>query len=285
MVGGSNFMSNDVLNLRKTLSLVNLNELKRKIYFFKADISKNEGLSYSKARQKIYEVLSFAGADGWVSCTVMFLIKMEKNTKFYRVRTIPEGEKTAPFSSMSNVSDCWIAPSNLVSKGRVNKAHEPLLYVCPEDEKTPLIELKIKDKQWFSLIEYQSLEPIETAQIGAPPPGFDYSVEEIEKLRGLQNVLVYIFTLPTDSPTGSIYMFSEIIAKDYYDLPHDGWTYPSVATGQTWNTCLKKESLYKLKVLSIRIAELNSNKDNFNYQIKYKAEPIDGSKELVFTKY
>ena len=120
---------------------------------------------------------------------------------------------------MSKVSDCCEPPKKLVKMGRLNKDGEPILYTSPSDPRVAIGELKIPDHEWFSLIVYEAVEGVNVAIIGG-----DVDVEGLDdvdalKIEMIQGFLRDEFTRDVGRGTEYLYRISEIIAKDYFDMP------------------------------------------------------------------
>lgn len=200
-------------------------------------------------------------------------------TKFFRVRTIADGDHIWPLKSMSLIGDCWEPPSSIVKKQRLNKDGEPLLYTTPINHKIPIEELKIPDDKFFSLIVYEAISPIKVIVIGAEPPqNQGFSKEELLKLVMLKDFLLHEFVRDVGIGTEYLYKISESIAKYFFDTPvEDAWCYPSIANKDCYNVCFKPGKTNKLKLIGVQISKVSCSSNNFLFKTYATAIPsIDG---------
>jgi hypothetical protein len=149
-----------------------------------------------------------------------------------------------PLEEIKIKQDVWNPPINYAKRGRLNKPHESLLYICP-DVSTAIEEMHISNSDDFALIVYESIEEIKAVCIGIQDNYKQFSYDERIKLRLLTDFLKDEFTREVGKGTEHLYRISEIIAKDQFDLPprdvQDAWCYPSVASKEAVNLCLRPD--------------------------------------------
>lgn len=184
-------------------------------------------------------------------------------TRFYRTRIV----NTQDLDQFSSIGAYWNPPKECISKpGRLNKAHEALLYTSLNPA-TTFSELKIQSNQTFALIVYEALEPIKMNIIGAETTIPDLNEDDIRKYQLYNNFLREEFTKEVQPGLEYYYRVSEYIAKFYFDLPprdvQGAWMYPSVASSGEYNVCLRpeiaKEVLKFVGVIFGRLIKLNDN--------------------------
>lgn len=184
-------------------------------------------------------------------------------TRFYRTRIV----NTQELEQFSTIGAYWNPPKEYITKpGRLNKAHESLLYTSLNPA-TTFSELKIQSNQTFALIVYEALEPIKMNIIGAETTIPDLNEDDIRKYQLYNNFLREEFTKEVQPGLEYYYRVSEYIAKFYFDLPprdvQDAWMYPSVASSGEYNVCFRpeiaKEVLKFVGVIFGRLIKLNDN--------------------------
>lgn len=176
-------------------------------------------------------------------------------TRFYRVREL--SGCTVPFAELTDTSGFWYPPSSFVKKmGRMNKPGESVLYCTPTNPFTPIYEVEPKANSFYALIAYESLHDINVNIIGGE---YDYQKLGIfdEKTIVINDLLNDFlrdeFSMVVGHGTEYLYRISEIIAKDFFDLPtevQDAWAYPSICDKKLYNTCFRPEkadALFELK--------------------------------------
>ena len=184
-------------------------------------------------------------------------------TRFYRTRIV----NTQELEQFSTIGAYWNPPKEYITKpGRLNKAHESLLYTSLNPA-TTFSELKIQSNQTIALIVYEALEPIKMNIIGAETTIRDLNEDDIRKYQLYNNFLREEFTKEVQPGLEYYYRVSEYIAKFYFDLPprdvQDAWMYPSVASSGEYNVCFRpeiaKEVLKFVGVIFGRLIKLNDN--------------------------
>ena len=216
-------------------------------------------MSYGDVSQAIRDVIIFNTPNGPCSVLQVSTGPYPAGTLFYRVRTIPRDDHVTPLRSMSKVSDCWEPPKKLVKMGRLNKDGEPILYTSPSDPRVAIGELKIPDHEWFSLIVYEAVEDVNVAMIGG-----DVDVEGLDdvdalKIEMIQGFLRDEFTRDVGRGTEYLYRISEIIAKDYFDMPpvmQDAWCYPSIVDKSKFNVAFRPKTRTKLRLIGVEMAKV-----------------------------
>ena len=115
-----------------------------------------QSMSYSDVRRAILDVITFDTPIGPQCVLQPATATYPAGTRFYRARAIPRDDHRIPLRSMSRTADCWEPPPEHVTMGRLNKAGEPLLYTSPIDLFVAAGEIKVPDRERFSLIEYEA---------------------------------------------------------------------------------------------------------------------------------
>lgn len=237
-------------------------------------------MSYQEVQSAIMEVIVFDTPQGSRSILTSMNSCYPTGTRFYRVRALPEDDRHLPLRTISKVADCWEPPENVVRAGRLNRDNESLLYTAPQSPVIAVDEMKIPDNQLFSLIVYESTDPISVTMIGAAPKVEGLSSEESLKVRMIQDFLKHEFIRDVGVGTEYLYRISESIAKDYFDLPpelQDAWCYPSIAKKGSFNVCFRKGHRSKLKLVGVQIASVIHEGDNYLFSAKVIAvESGDG---------
>ncbi|UCZ56623.1 hypothetical protein LGV61_12970 [Desulfurispirillum indicum] len=238
-------------------------------------------MSYQEVQSAIMDVIVFDTPQGSLSILTQMNASYPAGTRFYRVRTLPEDDRYLPLRTMSKVADCWEPPENVVRAGRLNRDNESLLYTAPQSPVVAVDEMKIPDNQHFSLIVYESTDPIFVTMIGATPNVEGLTSEEALKARMIQDFLKHEFIRDVGVGTEYLYRISESITKDYFDLPpdvQDAWCYPSIAKKGSFNVCFRKGHRSKLKLIGAQIASVVREGDNYLFGAKVIAvESGDGA--------
>ncbi|MBD9381145.1 hypothetical protein IB258_07830 [Achromobacter sp. ACM02] len=177
-------------------------------------------------------------------------------------------------------SDAWSPPAHVVGAGRLNRVGEPLLYTSPGNPTVAVEEMKIPDGENFSLIVYEALEDIRVSTIGVTPDLPNLNKDEVLKLRMLNDFLAHEFTRDVGVGTEYLYNISDVIAKDYFDLPpqmQDAWCYPSVAARPAANVCFRPDlAKRKLRLVGVQINTCNRDQNGMRFQVKCIASGFDG---------
>ncbi len=245
------------------LQCVDARELHRRIAEFRR---LNFGsMSYEEVHRAVLDVIEFDTPTGSSAIVLPAFTQYAAGTRFYRVRTISEDALVLPLASMSKVGDCWEPPKEVASIGRLNRKGEPLLYTSPLDPWVAIDEVKIADGDWCSLIVYEAVENVNVTVIGADHPALA-ALDEAEalKMEMIQAFLRDEFTRDVGRGTEYLYRISEIIAKDWFDLPpevHDAWCYPSIADKNYWNVAFRPKDRRKLSLIGVQIAKPRRQND------------------------
>lgn len=259
-------------------SEIDLNVLWDKIQRFRNLNKKN--LSIEQLRNEIFKVIAFNNKSLLQVSGKVF----KSDTLMYRVRKLQDN--SIPNNDMKVTSDAWNPPSDIVKMGRLNKERESLLYICP-DAITAIEETKVKENETFALMVYEVIDDIKACGIGLNSEYSSFTGENKLKIRLIHDFLREEFSRDVGEGTEHLYRISEIIAKDYFDLPprdvQDAWGYPSIANKPSINICLRPEIAFdKLSLKGIQIVTSYSRndddiqmvikavaKDNENGQIEY----------------
>ncbi|MCY3958693.1 MAG: hypothetical protein OXG65_10400 [Chloroflexi bacterium] len=243
-------------------------------------------MSYQEVSEAIRRVIMFETPLGTHSVLQVNGGNYPAGTKFYRVRRIPKGDHITPLRSMSKVSDCWEPPGECIRIGRLNKEREPILYTSPLDPSVAIGELRIPEGEWFSLILYEAVKDISVATIGGQPDITGLNNDDALKIEMIQGFLRDEFTRDVGRGTEYLYRISEIIAKDYFDLPpamQDAWCYPSIVDKTKFNVAFRPNMRTKLRLIGVEIAKVNRMDDRgLLLSVGMVATKGDGSNDLAY---
>lgn len=198
-----------------------------------------------------------------------------KGTKFYRVRNL-DGTQI-PNKNLMISSDFWNPPEKYVTNyGRINKPGESLLYTAPNSPYIAIKEMKLDPdtEKFYSLIVYEAKEDIKVNCIGAK---YNYEILEIHNDKIIlvneiiNNFLKDEFSRDVGKGTEYLYKISEIIAKDFFDLPprlvQDAWAYSSVQSKDSYNVCFRPNiAKEKLELKGAMIVK-NENPDEIKVKL------------------
>lgn len=200
-------------------------------------------MSPTEANNAIYDVLTVQGKFIYFTNNGFYA----KGTLFYRARMLDSS--VIPNPELMFESDFWNPPAKLIKEyGRLNKPGETLLYTTPGFPEITLKEIKIPDDRFYALMVYEATEDIKVNIIGKQP---DYetlgiSSKNIELINNIYNdFLKDEFSRDVGEGTEYLYIVSELIAKNFFDLPprvvQDGWAYPSLKDKEKYNVCFRPE--------------------------------------------
>ena len=178
--------------------------------------------------------------------------QLPKGTVFFRARKLKSS--IIPISNFKKYSDFWEPPSPAVKEyGRLNKPGESLLYTSLGDPLVPLKEVHINENEWYALINYISKREVKINYIGGE---YDYSLIGINDEKAIlvhelyNDFLRTEFSRDVGKGTEYLYRISEIIAKDYFDLPpvdiQDAWAYSSIHDKKKYNVCYRPEIAHQV---------------------------------------
>ncbi len=270
------------MDLNNFLKHVDINELHDKISNFRDLDFKN--LSYADIQKEIMTVITFKTPKGDMCVLSPISSNYPSGTKFYRVRAIPEEKKILPLDSMKLISDCWEPPKEIVKAGRLNRDKEPLLYTS-NDPCVAAEELKVKEGELFSLIVYESTDTINMTSIGLPFEHSGLDKNETLKHKMIQDFLKHEFIRDVGKGTEYLYKISEVIIKDYFDLPpvmQDAWCYPSIAKKGGLNVCFRPINISKLKLIGVQITSIETKDNNCFFKTKIVANNSGDGKTLNY---
>ncbi len=185
---------------------------------------------------------------------------------------------------MKLISDCWEPPKEIVKAGRLNRDKEPLLYTS-NDPCVAAEELKVKEGELFSLIVYESTDTINMTSIGLPFEHSGLDKNETLKHKMIQDFLKHEFIRDVGKGTEYLYKISEVIIKDYFDLPpvmQDAWCYPSIAKKGGLNVCFRPINISKLKLIGVQITSIETKDNNCFFKTKIVANNSGDGKTLNY---
>lgn len=208
--------SNINVNTPSRFSHITIPEIEEKISNFQKIDTKN--ISDDELGTAIFDVMNI-NVDGTnIHVFFPFFETLSKGKRLYRVRTLPSDDEG--LKQFSYIEAYWNPPTEVIkSSGRLNKAHESLLYTSL-DMNTPLSEIKIKENQPFALIVYEAAEPIKTVVIGASNDISELSEEDNKKFQKYNRFLTEEFSREVQPGSEYLYRVSEFIAKSYFDCKH-----------------------------------------------------------------
>ncbi|MBB5180493.1 hypothetical protein HNQ44_001921 [Planomicrobium koreense] len=197
----------------------------------------------SAIRDAIYDVLTYEGKFIYFTN----LNSYKKGTLFYRARILDSS--LLPNENLLYESHFWNAPPEYIKTyGRLNKPSESLLYTTPMIPEITLMETKIPDNSNYALMVYEAMDDIKVNLIGQK---YDYEMVGIfnEKVKLINNIyndfLKDEFSRDIGVGTEYLYMVSELITKDFFDLPprdvQDAWAYPSLKDKEKYNVCFRPD--------------------------------------------
>jgi len=213
-----------------------------------------------------------------LSIVPFYMASMSEITtqKIYRVRPLVEETR------LTTKDEILYPQIEKINKaGRINNANEAVLY-CSMDQVSPIYECKIKEKEWFALIQYsvKAKNKINLSNIiqDKMPDGLNDNGQLAFKI--MNNFIRTEFTKPVGIGTEYLYKASRKICIDMFDLPDsDGWIYHSVASFVNgYNVALKPVSVDKKLqfdcVLICQLFKINDDKKSYNFYVKHKANKI-----------
>jgi hypothetical protein len=219
-------------------------------------------LSYADIEREIGNVLCFEDQ----AILMPMMGTYPAGSLFYRIRRLATDDRTFPLRGMTVEGDAWAPPASVTTIQRLNKAGEPLLYTTPLNFAVAIEELRVPEDEFFSLIEYRARTKIKVAQVGLGTMPLELTGGEHFKMELLNDFLEHEFTREVGKCTEHLYQISEIIAKDYFDLPpdaQDAWCYPSVAQRGGYIACFRPEQAReKLELLGVQICRYKREGDD-----------------------
>ncbi len=210
------------------------------------------------------------------------------HTRFYRVRKINSEDSSFPNKTISKEQDVWNPPIECVTRlGRLNKEQESLLYTTPINPYTAIEEMKILDNEKFGLIVYESKYPIKVVMIGLWEDIPELTEEENLKLRMYSDFLYTEFTRDVGIGTEYLYRVSEMITKNYFDLPpkdmQDAWCYPSIASKNHVNVCFRPNIAKELlEFVGVQFCQLKRMDKKMLIMCNYIAADFNTNRELLY---
>lgn len=265
------------INLKQHLTFVDANALHAKICAFRNLPIRR--LTRREITRHLEDVLCFDTPDGKAAILTPGVSLYPARSRFYRVRKLRPDDTKLPLRDMRTEADAWNPPAHVVRQGRLNREGESLLYTSPLNPKIAVEEMKIPDGDHFALIVYEAIEDIRVVTIGITPELPDLSKDEELKLRMLNDFLVHEFVRDVGEGTEYLYNVSEIIAKDYFELPpaiQDAWCYPSVAERPAFNVCFRPPvAKQKLHLVGVQIASCIRGTSGISFYVKCVASGFD----------
>ena len=224
---------------------------------FKAKLIELENVLPKLPEEETYSELkkAFLGKVNGVDslCYVSHAREYKIGGFFYRVRKLEQ-----PIKYLEH-SDFWEAPPKFIKYGRLNKPEQQLLYISPGEIETPKKEVGILEKDFFLIVRYEVLKPINVISIGFKDDTTDeFTADTNDKINLITEFINRMFLVNGKHA----YKVSSVIAQDICEFEnYDGWVYPSVAHKGGENLCLKLTAKNKLKVHSASICQLYDGKN------------------------
>ena len=232
-----------VIEEEQYTSLLNAEDIRRKTKEFESlDLSLE---SEERIKSAILDIFCVERLGKRVINLSTYLVSFLPNECFYRVR------KADSFSKERSLceSDFWGNPS--APQNRFNREGEHSLYVSSKIE-TALLETKVGQKEFFVLIEYSNILPLELSPSTVSNRYGDESISN-EALRLLNNFINNLASISicdqerykykaTRALSDVINMFPENI-----ETIRDGMLYVSAHTGEMENIVIKGDHTSKLK--------------------------------------
>ena len=269
---------------KEFLQCVDARELHRRISEFRR--LSFCSMSYEDVHQAVLDVIMFDTPNGALAVVQPSSAQYSAGTRFYRVRAIPKDDHVLPLRSMSKIRDCWEPPGEVTPIGRLNRQGEPLLYTSPGNPLVAVDEVKIADGGWCSVIAYDAVEDVNVTVIGGDPVVHGLDKADALKLEMIQGFLRDEFSRDVGRGTEYLYRISEIIARDYFDLPpvvHDAWCYPSIADKNSWNVAFRPKDRRKLRLIGVTVAKPRRLRDGKReLRVALMAREKEGSNALSY---
>lgn len=272
---------NIVENYLQSFKLI---ELKNKIRNFRK-LQRNQ-LSDTELRDELYKVLT---VNSHFSYEPKFR-KYSEGNYFYRVRKL-----TTSFlgEELKSKTDFWSPPPNLITKyQRLNKPNESLLYTALDID-TAIAETKIGKGDFFTLIIYENVAELKAVCIGTAinESNTEDSLDELKRIE-IDDFFAEEFSKSVGTGLEYYYKTSELIAKDFFDLPprlvQDAWEYPSIHNRNRFNICLRPNIAEEILVYKTSmICKMQDNGFSpvaIQYDFNIKDEPFFYEFDDIFFK-
>jgi hypothetical protein len=219
-------------------------------------------ISEEDLRKLIYRVLLDPVSNTF--CFPICLGLYPEKTYFYRARKLSSSLLPAP--EVFNEPDAWNAPAEICKRGRLNKENESLLYTTPGEPSVTFKEIGAKHRDFVSLFTFEAKEEIKAVVIPGHLSNTQFTRANNEKLEMLNDFLFDEFTRYVGAGTENLYRISELIAKDFFDLPpeevQDAWCYPSIVSREHMNVCFRPDiGRKKLRLKGVKIGTVTENLD------------------------
>lgn len=255
-------------------------ELQRKIQHFRR--LNIENLDDQELLQEIYNVLMWNNNFVYRTNCLAYPV----GTPFFRVRRLCGS--TIPFPNFNIYSDFWEPPSDaVINYGRLHKIGEPMLYVTPGDTTVPIKETKVQEGEYYALIHYIANKEVKANIIGGM---YDYDAIGFSDRKAItahetyNNFLYTEFSRDVGVGTEYLYRVSELIAKNFFDLPpreiQDAWAYSSICDKTKYNVCFRPEIAHE--VLELKGAMICKKTDDDSINVYCIALPKEDKKGISF---
>lgn len=260
---------NELNNFFNHISLDDLRNKIRKYDDIKKSISKNDVKAFFD------DILMIDLPEGFsfTSFKLQTFSFMEHG-KFFRVRSLTEELSDQIKNGKIDIGELWEPPKDYANLGRVNAEGQQYLYVSEADLDICVAEARIREEEYFILINYEIIEPITVTGIGFDHDDLIPNPETKEKMELISNVVKKIF-LNTEENS---YIYSNYIANNLCNFDMAGWSYPSVQSKKGMNICLKLTEKKKLKINTVLVCQYLS-KLKKQYKFFHTFEFIDGNQK------
>ena len=286
-----NFNEDPVLSLKRLYSHTSSRNIRAKIRKFREIDFKN--ISRGDLNEEISKVLriQIPLSNQSIYSMLQMFEEYQVSEQFYRVRKIDVGDPISSPSCMQTESDAWNAPSKICRAGRLNLERESLLYTSPKNYKVALDEMGVEEKEPACIIVYEAKQNINAIDIvpclddtfvGRIKLSDRFNEHEQDIYDSFNDFLRDEFTRIVAVGSEYLYKISEIIIKDYFDLPpqvQDAWKYPSIKNRKLYNVCFRPEKAReKLHLRGVLVGERGKLGD---FDVKFVTE-VNKYKKMVY---
>ncbi len=216
-----------------------------------------KNLSNQKIHDLLMKTITFHDIFVFPESTVCY----PKGRKFYRARKVFQADIHSAQDLVSGWTnkDFWEPPASSVSQiGRLNYKNESMLYLA-NTFPLCLLEGRAKENEFYVISQF-----INRNEINLTPIGLPYSVADMPPLSDhatiIGNQFVDFFRREFSRDVGKgtewLYQSSNVIAKDFFDLPEPvshGWIYPSMQDHNGLNICMRPHLGHEDFVLDVSI--------------------------------
>lgn len=192
--------------------------------------------------QLFSEIMSLFSVDNNVTLLPM-TVPFKKDYLFYRIRNLGKEYDL----NQLKIQDFWSPPDHMIKNyGRINKPKESILYTSLSIDGC-LEEISLNNEDIFLVMQYKPKRDINATQIGGDLNRKTLNLES-KQAEGnyaiINNFINEEFSREVGIGTEHLYKTSELIAKNFFDLPsewQDAWTFPSIQEKSNMNIAFRKK--------------------------------------------